>query len=36
MIARPAADKLGDVNNELANWTIQDADTAFIPPPSKR
>jgi len=35
VIARPAAGKLGDVNNELANWTIQDADKAFIPPPGK-
>jgi hypothetical protein len=35
LIARPAAGKLDDVNNELANWTIQDADTAFIPSPSK-
>ena len=36
MIARPAASKLDDVNNELANWTIQDADKAFIPPPGKK
>jgi hypothetical protein len=35
VIARPAAGKLDDVNNELANWTIQDADKAFIAPPGK-
>jgi hypothetical protein len=35
IIARPAAGKLDDVNNELANWTIQDADKAFIAPPGK-
>jgi len=35
VIARPAAGKLDDVNNELANWIIQDADKAFIPPPGK-
>ena len=35
LIARPAAGKLNDVNNELANWIIQDADKAFIPPPGK-
>jgi hypothetical protein len=34
IIARPARGKLGDINNELANWIIQDADKAFIPPPS--
>ncbi len=36
VIARPAVSKLDDVNNELANWTIQDADKAFIPPPGKK
>jgi hypothetical protein len=35
LIARPAAGKLDDVNSELANWIIQDADKAFIPPPGK-
>lgn len=35
VIARPAPGKLNDVNSELANWVIQDADNAFIPPPSK-
>lgn len=35
VVARPAAGKLDDVNNELANWIIQDADKAFIPPPGK-
>jgi len=36
VIARPAAGKLDDLNNELANWTIQDADKAFIAPPGKK
>jgi hypothetical protein len=36
IIVRPAAGKLEDINSELANWIIQDADKAFIPPPSKR
>lgn len=35
IIVHPAAGKLDDVNNELANWTIQDADKAFIAPPGK-
>lgn len=35
VIARPAAGKLDDVNSELANWTIQDADKAFMAPPGK-
>jgi hypothetical protein len=36
VIARPAATKLDDVNAELANWIIQDADKAFIAPPGKK
>jgi hypothetical protein len=36
VIARPAPGKLDDINNELANWIIQDADKAFIPPPTKK
>jgi hypothetical protein len=32
VIVRPAPGKLGDINSELANWIIQDADTFFIPP----
>jgi hypothetical protein len=36
IIARPAPGKLDEVNSELANWTIQDADKAFIPPPTKK
>lgn len=36
VIARPAMGKLDDLNNELANWTIQDADKAFIAPPGKK
>jgi hypothetical protein len=35
VVARPAAGKLDDVNSELANWTIQDADKAFIAPAGK-
>lgn len=35
IIVRPAPGKLEEVNNELANWTIQDADKAFIPSPKK-
>lgn len=36
VIVRPAPGKLQDINSNLANWIIQDADTFFIPPPSKR
>jgi hypothetical protein len=35
LVARPAAGKLADINNELANWIIQDADKAFIAPAGK-
>jgi hypothetical protein len=35
LIAVPAVGKLDDVNNELSNWIIQDADKAFVPPPGK-
>jgi len=35
VIARPAPGKLDEVNNELSNWILQDADKAFIAPPSK-
>lgn len=35
IIARPAPGKLADINNELSNWTIQDADKAFIVPAGK-
>jgi hypothetical protein len=35
IIVRPAAGKLDDINSELANWIIQDADKAFIAPPGK-
>lgn len=35
LVVRPAAGKLNDINDELANWIIQDADKAFIPPPGK-
>ncbi|HEV7675549.1 MAG TPA: hypothetical protein VGQ12_13545 [Candidatus Angelobacter sp.] len=35
VLARPAPGKLNDVNSELSNWIIQDADKAFIPNTSK-
>lgn len=35
VIARPAAGKLDEVNNELANWILQDADKAFVAPQGK-
>lgn len=35
VIVRPAASKLGEVNDELANWILQDADRYFIAPPGK-
>ena len=36
VIARPAPGKLAEINSELANWTIQDADKAFVPSPDQR
>jgi hypothetical protein len=36
VIVRPAPGKLNDINGELANWTIQDADNFFVPPSGKR
>jgi len=35
VIARPAPGKLDEVNNELSNWIVQDADKAFIALPGK-
>jgi hypothetical protein len=35
ILARPAPGKLGDVNGDLVNWIILDADKAFIPPTDK-
>lgn len=35
-IARPAPGKLDEVNSDLANWIIQDADKAFIAPAGKQ
>ena len=35
ILARPAMGKLDDINDEFANWIIQDADRAFIAPPGK-
>ncbi len=36
VIAHVAPGKLDDINSELANWTIQDADKFFVPPSGKR
>ncbi len=33
VFVEPVAGKLGDINSELANWTIQDADQFFLPTP---
>jgi len=35
VIVRSAPGKLDDLNSELANWTIQDGDKAFLPPAGK-
>jgi hypothetical protein len=35
IIVRPASGKLDDINSDLANWIVQDADKAFIAPPGK-
>jgi len=35
VIVRPVNGKLADINNELANWIIQDANVYFIPPDEK-
>jgi hypothetical protein len=35
VIVRVAPGKLPDINSELANWTIQDADHFFVPSPDK-
>jgi hypothetical protein len=36
VIVRPAADKLADVNGEVANWIIQDADSYFVAQSAQR
>ncbi|HKF22835.1 MAG TPA: hypothetical protein VKE93_14790 [Candidatus Angelobacter sp.] len=36
MIVHPAPGKLADINGELANWIIQDADVYFIAPPTNQ
>jgi hypothetical protein len=36
IIARPAPGKIAQVNDELSDWIIQDAEKAFIPPADKR
>ena len=35
VVARPVASRLSEINQELANWIIQDADRFFIPPSGK-
>jgi hypothetical protein len=35
ILVRPAPGKLDDINSDLANWIILDADKAFIPPAGK-
>jgi len=35
IVVRATPEKIADINSELANWTIQDADKAFLPPPGK-
>jgi hypothetical protein len=36
VFVEPVAEKLSDINSELANWTIQDADQFFLPTPGAR
>ena len=36
VVVRPAKTKLGIINDELANWTIQDAEHFFSPPSGQR
>lgn len=36
VIVRPARGKFEEINSELANWIIQDADKAFLPSPHQR
>jgi hypothetical protein len=36
ILARPAPGKLGEVNSEMANWIIQDADRALILSPKQK
>jgi hypothetical protein len=36
VIVRPVRGRLDEINSELANWTIQDADNAFVPSPHQR
>jgi hypothetical protein len=35
IIVRPAPGKLEEINGEVSNWIIQDADSFFIPPSKK-
>jgi len=35
VIVRPVPEKLNEINNDLANWTIQDAEQVFVPPADK-
>jgi len=36
VLVHPTDSKLKTLNHPLANWTIQDATQAFVPPPSQR
>ena len=36
VLVRPRRTKLGTINDELANWTIQDANQFFTPPAGQR
>lgn len=36
VVVRAAPGKLSDINNDLANWIIQDADKFFLPGPGSR
>jgi hypothetical protein len=36
VIVRPAATKVAEVNGQLANWIIQDADSYFVPKSAQR
>ena len=33
---KPRADKLDDINNDVANWTIQNPRKAYLPPKNKK
>jgi hypothetical protein len=35
LVVRPAKNKLGEINSEVANWTIEDPRQVLLPDPSK-